>query len=129
MKPRLFLWLVAAIVIMGLVSSPIFAQTAGAKPDAAKAAKATKKTTDTQAAPKAATKKATAEPQKPPQPGMVWANEKSKIYHKEGDAVYGKGGKNFKWMTEDAAKKEGFRESKATAAKPATAKKTTKKAG
>jgi hypothetical protein len=52
--------------------------------------------------------------QTPPQPGMVWANQKSKIYHKAGDQWYGKG-KNGKWMTEADAKKAGFTLAKANA--------------
>jgi len=71
---------------------------AGAQ-DAKPAAKSTSKTTAAQ---------------KPPQPGMVWANTKSKVYHKEGDQWYGKG-KTGKWMTEADAKKAGYRESAASA--------------
>jgi hypothetical protein len=59
--------------------------------------------------------------QTPPQAGMVWANQKSKVYHKSGDQWYGKG-KNGKWMTEADAKKAGFTLAKANAV---TAKKTT----
>ena len=59
--------------------------------------------------------------QKPPQPGMVWANEKSKVYHKEGDRWYGKT-KTGKWMTEADAKKAGFHEASACAAKKSGAK-------
>jgi hypothetical protein len=49
--------------------------------------------------------------QTPPQPGMVWANPKSKIYHVEGDRWYGKT-KNGKWMTEADAVKAGYRKAK-----------------
>jgi hypothetical protein len=49
--------------------------------------------------------------QTPPQPGMVWANPKSKIYHVEGDRYYGKT-KNGQWMTEADAIKAGYRKSK-----------------
>jgi hypothetical protein len=59
-------------------------------------------------------KDASAEAQKPPSPGMVWANSKSKVYHKEGDQWYGKG-KNGKWMTEADAKKDGYRAAKENA--------------
>jgi hypothetical protein len=45
--------------------------------------------------------------------GLVWANLNSKIYHKDG-ANYGKT-KNGKFMTEDDAKKAGFREAKPSA--------------
>jgi len=70
----------------------------------------------TKAAPATATKSTV---QKPPQPGMVWANTKSKIYHKDGDQWYGKG-KNGTWMTEADAKKGGYRIASANAvtAKP-----------
>lgn len=49
--------------------------------------------------------------QTPPKSGMVWANPDSKIYHKEGDRWYGKT-KEGQWMTEQDAKKQGYRESK-----------------
>ncbi len=55
--------------------------------------------------------------QTPPQPGMVWVNTETKVYHKEGDRYYGKT-KHGKWMTEDEAIKAGYR-----AAKEGTAKK------
>ena len=42
--------------------------------------------------------------------GMVWVNLSSKIYHKEGK-FYGKT-KSGKFMTEDDAKKAGYREAK-----------------
>jgi hypothetical protein len=42
--------------------------------------------------------------------GMVWVNLSSKVYHKEGK-FYGKT-KRGKFMTEDDAKKAGYRESK-----------------
>jgi hypothetical protein len=67
--------------------------------------------------------KASTGAQTPPQPGMVWANQKSKVYHKEGDQWYGKG-KNGKWMTEADAKKAGFREASAGGVKAKTGKKT-----
>ncbi len=62
----------------------------------------------------ASTESATAESaaaQTPPQPGMVWASPKSKIYHVEGDRYYGKT-KNGRWMTEADAIKAGYRKSK-----------------
>lgn len=49
--------------------------------------------------------------QTPPQPGMVWVNSKTKVYHTEGDRYYGKT-KNGKWMTEADAIKAGDRKSK-----------------
>ncbi len=73
---------------------------------------------------KAAAKEAGAEAQKPPSPGMVWANTKSKVYHKEGDQWYGKG-KNGKWMTEADAKTAGYRAAKDNAVTAKT--KSTKK--
>jgi hypothetical protein len=69
---------------------------------------------------KPAAKSTASEVQKPPQAGMVWANTKSKIYHKEGDQWYGKG-KNGKWMTEADAKKAGYNAAKASATAPKTA--------
>src|SRR5690242_14171338 len=42
--------------------------------------------------------------------GMVWVNLSSKVYHKEGK-FYGKT-KRGKFMTEDDAKKAGYREAK-----------------
>src|SRR5438477_531942 len=42
--------------------------------------------------------------------GMVWVNLSSKVYHKEGK-FYGKT-KSGKFMTEDDAKKAGYREAK-----------------
>ncbi|HKD68902.1 MAG TPA: helix-hairpin-helix domain-containing protein [Candidatus Binataceae bacterium] len=49
--------------------------------------------------------------QTPPQPGMVWVNSKTKVYHVEGDRWYGKT-KNGKWMTEADAVKAGYRKAK-----------------
>jgi len=54
--------------------------------------------------------------------GMVWVNLSSKVYHKEGK-FYGKT-KRGKFMTEDDAKKAGYREAKtetSTKAKSKTA--------
>jgi len=47
----------------------------------------------------------------PPAPGMVWANVETKVYHKQGDRWYGKTRKG-KFMTEDDAKRAGYREAK-----------------
>jgi len=129
MKSRLLLWLVAAVLMAGLVASPVFAQATGSKTAAPQAAKKPATPVETKAATEAKAKpvaKAAVEAQKPPQPGMVWVNTQSKVYHKEGDRYYGKT-KNGKWMTEDEAKKAGFKEAAAGAVKAAT-KKTAKKA-
>jgi len=47
----------------------------------------------------------------PPQPGMVWVNTDSGIFHKEGSRFYGKT-KQGKWMAEAEALKAGFRAAK-----------------
>ncbi len=131
MKPRLLLWFIALIVIAGLVASPVLAQETAKKSDTAKAQKqATKKAAEPQAAgteAKPAGKKAPAEAKGCPQPGMVWVNTASKVYHKEGDRWFGKT-KAGKCMTEDDAKKEGYKEAGAGAAKPAAKKGAAKKA-
>ncbi|HVJ04161.1 MAG TPA: helix-hairpin-helix domain-containing protein [Candidatus Saccharimonadales bacterium] len=49
--------------------------------------------------------------QQPPQPGMVWANLDSKVYHQPGHRWYGKT-KHGQFMTEQDAIKAGFRASK-----------------
>ncbi len=49
--------------------------------------------------------------QTPPVPGMVWVNLETKVYHKQGDRWYGKT-KKGKFMTEDDAKRGGYREAK-----------------
>ena len=45
----------------------------------------------------------------PHNPGDVWVNLKSKVYHKEGDVYYGKT-KEGKYMSEADAIKAGYRE-------------------
>jgi hypothetical protein len=47
--------------------------------------------------------------------GMVWVNTSTKVYHKEGE-FYGTT-KHGKFMTEDEAKKAGFKAAKEPAAK------------
>jgi DNA uptake protein ComE-like DNA-binding protein len=54
--------------------------------------------------------------QTPPQPGMVWVNLESKVFHREGDRWYGKT-KRGKFMTEADALAAGYHESKEGAAK------------
>ena len=49
--------------------------------------------------------------QPPPSKGMVWVNEKSKVFHREGDRWYGNT-KEGKYMTEADALKAGYREAK-----------------
>jgi DNA uptake protein ComE-like DNA-binding protein len=49
-----------------------------------------------------------------PSKGMVWVNEESKIYHREGDRWYGKT-KHGKYMTEEDAIQAGYREAKTSA--------------
>ena len=52
--------------------------------------------------------------------GMVWVNLSSKIYHKEGK-FYGKT-KRGKFLSEDAAKRAGYREANAETASKAKSK-------
>ena len=49
--------------------------------------------------------------QVPPSPGMVWVNLDSKVFHRQGDAWYGKT-KKGQFMTEADALKAGYREAK-----------------
>jgi hypothetical protein len=58
--------------------------------------------------------------------GMVWVNLNSKVYHKEGD-FYGNT-KNGKFMTEDDAKKAGYKLAQEPAPKKAKTPKTDAKA-
>jgi hypothetical protein len=45
------------------------------------------------------------------QPGMVWVNTDTKVYHREGDRFYGKT-KHGKYMTESEAIQAGYRAAK-----------------
>ncbi len=47
----------------------------------------------------------------PPSPGMVWVNKETKVYHKQGDAWYGRT-KRGAYMTEADAIKAGYHASK-----------------
>lgn len=49
----------------------------------------------------------------PPSKGMVWATPETKVFHREGDRWYGKT-KNGKYMTEQEAIQQGYRETKRT---------------
>ncbi|MBB6145831.1 hypothetical protein HNQ77_003801 [Silvibacterium bohemicum] len=49
--------------------------------------------------------------QTPPQPGMVWANPNSKVYHQPASRWYGKT-KDGQWMTEQEAIKAGYHAAK-----------------
>ena len=46
---------------------------------------------------------------------MVWANSTTKVYHKEGDPLYGKT-RTGKWLTAEEAVKEGYLPAKPKAA-------------
>ena len=82
------------------------AEPAAAASPAAPAHASNKMHRDTSAAAASAAPAAT-----PPSPGMVWANAKTKVYHKAGDRWYGET-KNGRWMTEEDAVKAGYRKSK-----------------
>jgi opacity protein-like surface antigen len=100
---KIVLFLTCAVLAIALAAAP-----AAAQADKAKAKTKTEK----------------AEAKTPPQKGMVWVNTASadKVYHKEGTRWYGKT-KEGKWMTEDDAKKAGYREAGAPAAGKTKAKK------
>lgn len=91
---KIALCFTCAIIAIALAAAPAVAQ--AAKTDKAKA------------------KTEKVEAKTPPQKGMVWVNTASpdKLYHKEGSRWYGKT-KEGKWMTEDDAKKAGFKEANA----------------
>jgi hypothetical protein len=93
------------------------AATAAPAPAAQAPAAAPAAPAKTASAPKASTSSATATtPATPPQPGMVWVNTSTKVFHRQGDRYYGNT-KDGKWMTEDDAVKAGYHEAK-TGGKP-----------
>lgn len=101
---RLSLVLTAAMV-GGMMPGAMFGQTADSS--------AAQTTTNTAKQAKAAvTMPSDAEIADAKAKGMVWANENTKVYHKD-DAQYGKT-KHGKFMTEDDAKAAGYRLAKAS---------------
>ena len=89
----------------GVAPAPAVAQAPAVAPPAAtpKPAKAPK--------PTPAPTTSTVVPATPPQPGMVWVNTSTKVFHREGDRYYGNT-KHGKWMTEEDAVKAGYHEAK-----------------
>jgi hypothetical protein len=82
---------------------------AGAVPSAASTPRHRRTSSNAQAA--TSTEEGSAGAQTPPQPGMVWVNVKTHVYHVSGDRWYGKT-KSGKWMTQDEAIKAGYRKAK-----------------
>jgi hypothetical protein len=102
---------VLVLLLSGLAAA-LCAQTTAAKKEPAKQSEAKKAT------PAGAPSQADIDAAKAK--GMVWVNLNSGIYHKSGE-FYGKT-KSGKFMTEDEAKKAGYRAAKEGAAKKATGK-------
>lgn len=97
-----------AAMVGGMVPGAMLGQTAAAAAD--QAAQTTAKTAKKAKA--AVTMPTDAEIADAKAKGMVWANENTKVYHKD-DAQYGKT-KHGKFMTEDDAKADGYRLAKAS---------------
>lgn len=106
-RPHVTVGAAAAVAATVPVVAPVAPPAPAPTPKPAKAAKPT-----TAAAPAA-----TVVPATPPQPGMVWANTSTKVFHREGDRYYGNT-KHGKWMTEEEAVKAGYHESKTPTPKP-----------
>jgi len=102
-----FAW-IAALTATLLVTSSGFAQATATKEKAGKTAEKASQTA-TKAAP-APTAQEIADAKAK---GLVWVNTESKVYHKD-DRFYGKT-KQGKFMTEDDAKKAGYRPAKESA--------------
>jgi hypothetical protein len=98
-----------AAMVGGMVPGVMFGQTAAAAA-ADQAAQTTTKTA--QKAKAAVTMPTDAEIADSKAKGMVWANENTKVYHKD-DAQYGKT-KHGKFMTEADAQAAGYRLAKAS---------------
>ena len=105
-------WMLTPAIAAALTMAvPGMAQTPSAAPKTAEQAKSTAKSKAAAAMP-APTAQEIADAQAK---GMVWVNSSTKVYHKSG-AYYGTT-KHGKFMTEDDAKKAGYREAKEPAAK------------
>lgn len=103
------------------ISSMVTVGTASAAPVAQTAARPAPAPAAAPPAPAAsAGARATSAPttaQQPPMKGMVWVNQSTKVFHREGDRYYGNT-KNGKFMSEADAVKAGYREAKTAAQKP-----------